>query len=229
LTFKGLNMATVAAQRPNLRKSSILRPKHLIFIVIGVMMVIVLHENEYFLIDHSAPVWAHYEPFKWWLLPHGLFGAMALLLGPFQFSDRLRQRFAKFHRVAGRFYAVGVLVAAPLGVIIQKIAYVPGWVPLAVADATLWTSLTAIGFVCALRGDFQEHKKWMTRSFAVALVFLEGRVWFAIDPNFDNLAAVWICLAAAVPLADTALLAEEWLRKGSRAKSAAQSPRNAGS
>jgi len=49
----------------------------------------------------------------------GIMGACALLLGPMQFSDRLRQRFAKFHRVVGRFYVAGVFIGAPLGFYIQ--------------------------------------------------------------------------------------------------------------
>ncbi len=36
-----------------------------------------------------------------------------------QFSDRLRARFTKLHRVVGRFYIVGVFIAAPLGTYIQ--------------------------------------------------------------------------------------------------------------
>jgi hypothetical protein len=52
------------------------------------------------LIDAKDPVRQHYQPFKWWLLPHGLAGACALLPGPMQFSDRLRKRLARFHRVA---------------------------------------------------------------------------------------------------------------------------------
>jgi hypothetical protein len=32
---------------------------------------------------------------KWWLLVHGLAGTSALILGPMQFSDRLRQRFER--------------------------------------------------------------------------------------------------------------------------------------
>ncbi|HYT22889.1 MAG TPA: DUF2306 domain-containing protein [Candidatus Polarisedimenticolia bacterium] len=45
--------------------------------------------------------------------PRGMVGACALLLGPMQFSERLRQRFTKFHRVVGRFYVTGVFAAAP--------------------------------------------------------------------------------------------------------------------
>ncbi len=82
------------------------------------MVGYVLVHNEAFLINRADPVWQHYKPFRWWLLPHGLAGA-SLLLGPLQFSDRLRQRFTKFHRVVGRIYITGALIVAPLGAYIQ--------------------------------------------------------------------------------------------------------------
>jgi Predicted membrane protein (DUF2306) len=93
--------------------------KYLLFALIGLMILYVLRHNERFLVDATDPVWQHYQPFKWWLLPHGLAGACALLLGPMQFSDRLRLRFAKLHRVVGRFYIAGVFIAAPLGFYMQ--------------------------------------------------------------------------------------------------------------
>ena len=86
--------------------------KYLLFAFIGLMISYVLRHNERFLVDATDPVWQHYQPFKWWLPPHGLAGACALLLGPMQFSDRLRLRFAKLHRVVGRFYIAGVFIAA---------------------------------------------------------------------------------------------------------------------
>src|SRR6267143_2036750 len=95
------------------------RPKYIWFAVIGVMAVYVLRHDEHFLIDAKDPEWPHIQHFKWWLLPIGLMGACALLLGPMQFSERLRRRFTKFHRVVGRFYVAGVFVAAPLGFYIQ--------------------------------------------------------------------------------------------------------------
>src|SRR5215510_9781597 len=96
-----------------------LRAKHLVFGLIGLMFAYVLRHNEHFLIDSKDPFWPHIQSFKWWLLPHGLTGACALILGPMQFSDRLRKRFTKLHRVAGRFYVAGVFCAAPLGFYIQ--------------------------------------------------------------------------------------------------------------
>ena len=109
-------MSTTSAP---LQPLSRLRLKYLLFAFIGLMILYVLRHNERFLVDATDPVWRHYQAFKWWLLPHGLAGACALLLGPIQFSDRLRLRFAKLHRVVGRFYVVGVFIAAPLGFYIQ--------------------------------------------------------------------------------------------------------------
>src|SRR5271165_7055381 len=109
-------MATISQPLPTRAR---LRPKLLVFAFIGMMMAYVLYHNERFLINAGDPVWHHYQPFKWWLLPHGLAGACAILLGPMQFSDRLRQRFTKLHRVVGRIYVAGALIVAPLGTYIQ--------------------------------------------------------------------------------------------------------------
>src|SRR6185436_13389613 len=93
--------------------------KYVVFSLIAAASTYVLYHNERFLIDSSHPAWQHYGPFKWWLLPHGVFGAIVLLVAPFQFSERIRQRFTKAHRVMGRLYVLGVIGLAPLGAYIQ--------------------------------------------------------------------------------------------------------------
>ena len=95
--------------------------KYVVFSLIGITSTYVLYHNERFIIDSSHPAWQHYGPFKWWLLPHAVFGAIVLLFAPLQFSDRLRKRFAKAHRVIGRFYVAGVFIGAPLGFYIQYV------------------------------------------------------------------------------------------------------------
>jgi hypothetical protein len=90
------------------------RAKHLVSGFIAVMAAYVLYHNERFLIDWTHPVWQHYESFKWWLLPHGLTGACALILAPPQFSDRLRQRFTKLHRITGPAFSIAFVTATAI-------------------------------------------------------------------------------------------------------------------
>ena len=156
--------------------------------------------------------------FKWWLLPHGIAGACALLLGPMQFSNRLRERFRRLHRVLGRIYVAGVFVAAPLGFYIQHFEERMGdprsFSIAAAADAALWMTTTGIAMVFILKGQVREHRQWMTRSFAVALVFLEVRVigglggWENLDAH-ANETIVWLCLAFAILSSDLVLQWQE--------------------
>src|SRR3569832_547016 len=96
-----------------------IRAKSVVFSMISLASLYVLYHYERFLIDSYHPAWQHYGPFKWWLLPHGIFGAIVLLFAPLQFSERLRQRFTKTNHVMGRLYVVGTFGLAPLGAYIQ--------------------------------------------------------------------------------------------------------------
>lgn len=187
------------------------------------MLAYVLYHNESFLINRADPAWQHYEPFKWYLLPHGLAGACALLLGPMQFSDRLRQRYAKLHRVVGRIYVAGVFIAGPMGFYIQffqeRMGQTRSFSIAGAVDASLWMITTAIALGFILAGKVQQHRQWMTRSFGVALVFLEVRLiggltgWDQLGPRVTE-TIVWSCLAFAVLSADIVLQWQEL--RGSR-------------
>lgn len=204
------------------RRGSKLRAKYVIFGIVGLMILYVLKHNEYFLVDWKAEIWAHYQPFKWWLLPHGLAGACAIFLGPMQFSTRLRQKYTKLHRVIGRIYIVGALVVAPLGAYIQWYEERTGgtrtFTAAAIVDALLLMTTTAIAFAFILNGKVEQHRQWMTRSFAVAVVFLEVRVvagltgWEKLGPGAVE-AIVWGCLAFSILSADVVLQAQELLKR----------------
>lgn len=185
--------------------------RNALWAAIGLMFVYVLFHNETFLVNMKHPIWMHYESFKWYLLPHGLAGACALLLGPMQFFDNFRNRHLKLHRVVGRIYIFGALVASPLGVYIvwfehRTMGGTGTFVLAAGLQAVLWAATTLIAFLFALRGRIHLHRQWMTRSFAVALVFLEVRVISGLGGFDQDLAVgeaiVWICCGAALLLAD---------------------------
>ena len=210
-------MATISQPLPMRAR---LRSKTLLFVFIGLMMAYVLYHNERFLINHSDPVWDHYQPFKWWLLPHGLAGACALLLGPMQFSDRMRQRYLRLHRVVGWVYVSGALVLAPLGAYIQyfeeRMGESRSFTMAAVSDAALLMLTTAVALWFILRRKVPQHRQWMTRSYAVALVFLEVRLIGGLTGWDNNPKAietiVWVCLIFAVPLADIVLQWQDFRR-----------------
>jgi len=201
-------------QASSLSRSSLLRPKYFLFAFIGLMVAYVLGHNERFLLDAKDAEWPHIQTFKWWLLPHGIAGACALILGPMQFSDRLRQRYAKFHRVVGRIYVTGVFIAGPLGTYIQyfeeRMGSPRSFSFAAATDAALWMATTAIALMFILRGKVQLHRQWMVRSFAVAIVFLEVRVISGVT-GWENLGKsvtetlVWACLAFSLLFADIVL------------------------
>lgn len=219
--------ATVAVQ-----KAPRVRPKYVLFGFVSLMIAYVLVHNESFLVHPNDPVWKHYHPFRWWLLPHGLAGACAIFLGPLQFSDRLRQRYTKLHRVIGRIYIAGALVLAPLGTYIQYFNERNGgprsFTIAAGVDAALLMITTLIALAFILNGKVQQHRQWMTRSFAVALIFLEVRVIQGLT-GLENVPGatetiVWCCVAFSVLAGDIVLQAQELLRSRpapARAQSAA--------
>ncbi len=194
-----------------LQAPSSLRSKYIIFGFIFLMMAYVLNHNERFLINAADPAWMHYQTFKWWLLPHGLAAACALLLGPMQFSDRLRRRYTRLHRVVGRFYVAGAVIGAPLGAFIQyrfdeKLGGSRGFSIATVVDASIWMLTTLIALAFALKRKIPQHRQWMTRSYAVAIVFLEVRVvaglggWDASNTAMETI--VWTCIALSLLFAD---------------------------
>jgi hypothetical protein len=191
-----------------------LRAKYVVFSMIALASLYVLYHNERFLIDSNHPAWQHYGPFKWWLLPHGIFGAIVLLLAPLQFSERLRQRYTKAHRVMGRLYVVGAIGLAPLGAYIQyyqeRMGAPRSFTILGIVDAAMLMGTTLLAFVFAFRRKIALHRQWATRSYAVALVFIAARFvmgttgWETLGVEIVQ-AIIWSCLVLAVPLADVAI------------------------
>jgi len=190
-----------------------LRPKTFVFGCIAIMTAYVLFHNERFLVIPSDPVWTHYAQIGWWLIPHGVAGACALFLAPVQFSERLRKRYSGAHRIVGRVYVAGALVLAPLGVVIQYVDEGLGmsraFTVLTMVDAVLLVTTTTVALLFAVRRRITLHRQWMTRSYAVALVFFEGRFvsgvfGFDTAPESTQMTVIWSCLALALLLAEVA-------------------------
>jgi hypothetical protein len=194
-------------------QSKFFRTKYVVFAVIAAMIGYVIYHNERFLIEPANAAWKHYQALGLFLLAHGVAGATALILAPMQFSDRLRMRFKKLHRVAGRVYVTGALILAPLGAYIQYLDERLGIFPRSftietIIQASLLAITTSIGFAFALKRMIPQHRQWMTRSYAAALTFFEIRLILGVmgwdnDPVIVE-TVVWSCTASAILIGDIA-------------------------
>jgi uncharacterized membrane protein len=198
------------------------RAKTLLFTGIGLLYVYVLLTTESFLFDKSNPEWAHIAPFQHLLLPHVLVAVFPLLLGPFQFSQRLRRKYVLVHKTLGYLYITGCYLGAPMGVYIQwfqeRLGESRNFTIAGIADAALWMFATTMALIFIRQRKIQQHRQWMIRSFSCALIFLEVRaivVLFRIPPPQIEI-VVWCCIAAAFPVADLVLQTEEVLRQRTR-------------
>lgn len=151
---------------------------------------------------------------------------LALMLMPFQFMPRLRERRPAVHRWIGRTYATLVLLSG-LGGFAMALGTEAG--PVAATGfallAVLWLAITAIGVWKARAGDIAAHRQWMIRSaaliFAGVTLRLELPVLIASGVEFPTAYTVlaWLCWVPNL------LLAEWVLRAGAgRVGSAAGQP-----
>ena len=135
------------------------------------------------------------------LIPHTLAGIFALLIGPINFSSRIRQHHLQLHRVLGRIYVISVFVGAATGV--DLAAGRPG-LPGTSMQAAAWIVCTTAALITARNRQFVQHRQWMARSYAVTLTFVSSRV-LNLWPRYwshlgDNFASVGIIAFTVVSL-----------------------------
>jgi uncharacterized membrane protein len=127
------------------------------------------------------------------LIPHTLAGTLALLIGPINFSSRIRQRYLQLHRILGRTYVLSVFVGSFTGIALA--AGRPGF-PGTSMQAAAWMVCTTAAIVTARNRQIAAHRQWMARSYAVTFTFVSSRV-LNLWPRYwshlgDTLAAVGV-------------------------------------
>jgi uncharacterized membrane protein len=145
------------------------------WIVFGLMTVFVVVTRDRTLLDHNSFLRQRYAAIPWLMLAHGIPGALALLLGAFQFSNRLRQRHLQLHRVMGRIYVGCVAISAPVAIAVSISLPIMTLTMASVIQATGWLATTATGLYCIRTGRIQQHREWMMRSYPFAMVFIVVR------------------------------------------------------
>jgi uncharacterized membrane protein len=154
------------------------------------------------------------------LLAHITGGSVALLLGPWQFSTKLRERALNLHRWLGRIYLAAVALGSLAGFTLAFFSEEGppthfGFGALAV----LWFATGLTAYRRILRGNIESHRQWMVRNYALALAAVTLRnelpLMLVARMQFSHAYVIvsWLCW---VPN----LLVAEWLlrRQASQVK-----------
>jgi uncharacterized membrane protein len=179
-----------------------IQAKHVIWAIFAAMSLFVVFTREWTLLDSESFLRQRYAPIPWLMLGHGIPGALALMLGVFQFSTRLRQRNLQLHRILGRIYVGSAIVAAPLAVAVSIKLPIPTLLTASTIQALGWLFATGTAVYCARTGKIQQHREWMIRGYAFAAVFVVVRVIVAI-PAIERMGVlgiatvVWSVIAVA--------------------------------
>ena len=167
----------------------------------------------------DAAHYAEFWPAKWWLVAHLGGGSLALLLGPFQFSGWIRQKYVKAHRWMGRLYLVGVGVGS-IAAVYMGLEVAPKAFGVALLYLALpWVVTTGMAYLAVMRRQFAAHREWMVRSYMVTLAFVAFRLMdeLNVHPSLrgDTQAATLAWIAWTMPLlfAEVAL---QWRRSVGR-------------
>lgn len=120
-----------------------------------------------------------------WYVPlfmlHIGFGAVAIMAGSTQFFDRIRIKKPKVHRTLGKIYVAAVIPSGIAGFIVGFYATGEwyskfGFISLAVG----WLLCTVVAYLKIRQGNFDQHRRWMMRSFAFCFAFVTFRIYLGI-------------------------------------------------
>lgn len=140
---------------------------------------------------------------------------MALLLGPFQFIKKLRNKYLKWHRRMGKAYLVSVLfLAGPSGLFMAF--YAEGGLVASIGFsmmAIVWIFTTYMAYETIRKKNIEAHKAWMTRSFAMTFAAVTLRLYvpiasavFHVPGHIVEASSAWVSWLPNLLMAELLLL-----------------------
>ncbi|WKZ60285.1 MAG: DUF2306 domain-containing protein [Cyclobacteriaceae bacterium] len=124
-----------------------------------------------------------------WVVMHMVGGTFTLLLGPTQFWSFIRNRFMKFHRMAGKIYMLGIVL---IGISAGRLSLISPCVPCRISLFLLTVFAVVSTFFAwkAIKaGNIKTHRQMMVRSYICVLAFVLVRVndVFSLDFLFGKI------------------------------------------
>jgi uncharacterized membrane protein len=194
------SVAVVA--RPPLRLAKIIS---LALVLLAAITFIMMNAIPY-LLHYGPSQFDVYWPRRYGLLLHISGGMVALLIGPWQFSQRLRQRNLRLHRILGHAYLISILLGSVGGIYLAfTTTFGRAWGLALLALATAWLTTSGMAFYMIKHRQVQLHREWMVRSYIVTFGFVSFRALEQYGPTHwlgprPAGALTWIWLCWALPL-----------------------------
>jgi uncharacterized membrane protein len=116
------------------------------------------------------------------LLMHIIGSMLAILIGPFQFLQKVRTgRWLILHRWLGRIYLLGILLGGIGGLYMAQLAYGGVITRLGfTALAVFWLSSGFMAYRSIRNKQIETHRKWMTVNYALTFAGVTLRLWQVI-------------------------------------------------
>ncbi len=176
--------------------------KLVLFLLFFAVTAFVTYMKNAQILDPRSVIAQHFAPAGWYLTAHAGFASLALILGAFQFSNRLRARYLQVHRTLGYVYVVSVFIGAPIAIPLAMKISTPSLVAASAVQAFGWMICTGLALACIRRGNVAQHRRWMIRGYPFAMVFTVARIISPIPPVFRHgFTGIEIVVWTAVALA----------------------------
>jgi uncharacterized membrane protein len=182
-------------------------------VILLVACTFVIRYVFHYYLHYNAAGFEEYWTRRGWLLMHITSGMVALLIGPFQFSRRLRQRYLQIHRVTGRVYLIAI-VCGSIAALYLSITTTDGllWGVGLQSLILAWVTTAGMAYYAIRQRQIQVHQEWMVRSYIVTFAFVTFR--FLNDtppmslqgtPNERGITYIWACWALPLLAAEVIL------------------------
>lgn len=127
------------------------------------------------------------------LYAHVLLAIPPLVIGPWLFLEEFRKSKPRWHRELGKAYVLCCMFSALTGLPLalgNAVGIIPrmGFSSLAVC----WFLFTYIAYRSARNRDFQNHRKWMMRSYACTFAFVNVKFYGLAVLSFGLEPGIWL-------------------------------------
>jgi uncharacterized membrane protein len=195
------------------------KPRVFLFSILALLSIYVFVVKELLYLSTAPADLARYKSMSWLLVPHGMLGLVALVIGPFQFSTTLRRNNLSLHKKLGKIYIIVILLAMPFAIMLNIYHPIPGaygtFAFENITQALIWATTAAMAWLAATKRQITIHKMWAARSYGITLVFVTSRIYnplrlFMKNPDINDFGHfLWFLLVLSLVVPDMLVFSQE--------------------